>query len=129
MVVRDIAGENSSQVGFVDYDDMSEALVADIAVKAFRVRILPWRSWCYCDFFDSHVLDPLAEKVAVHRIPVPDQEPRRLGFGTRFDHLLRCPLSRWMRRDVEVDDHATMMAECDEAKQDAKRRRPHRERS
>ena len=56
MIVREVAGENSSQVGFVDYDDMREALSADTAVQAFNVRIglrcqihpmVPVR----CDFF------------------------------------------------------------------------------
>jgi hypothetical protein len=64
VIVREVAAENSSQVGFVDYDDIGEALSADTAVQAFNVRILPWRSWCYCDFFDSHVLDTLAEELA-----------------------------------------------------------------
>ena len=45
MIVREVAGENSSQVGLVDYDDMREALSADTAVHAFNVRILPGRSW------------------------------------------------------------------------------------
>ena len=36
-------------------------------------------------------------------------------------------LGRRIRRDVEVDDHAAVMAEYDEAEQDAKRRCRHRE--
>ena len=39
MIVREVAGKHSSQVGFVEYDDMREALSADTAVHAFNVRI------------------------------------------------------------------------------------------
>lgn len=63
MIVREIAGEDSSQVGFVEYDEMREALSADTAVQPFNVRILPWGSWRYYDFVDAHVLDPLAEEL------------------------------------------------------------------
>ncbi len=68
MVVREVAGEDSSQVGFVEYDEMREALSADTAVQALNVRILPWRSWCYYDFVDAHVLDPAAEELAVNGV-------------------------------------------------------------
>ena len=70
MIVREVAGKNSSQVGFVEYDDMREALSADTAVQAFNVRILPWRSGSRYDFFDAHVLDPLSEELAVDRVTI-----------------------------------------------------------
>ncbi len=60
MIVREVARENSSQVGFVEHDDMVDALPADTADQAFNVRILPWRSWRRDNFFGAHVLDPLA---------------------------------------------------------------------
>ncbi len=77
MIVCEIAAENSAQVGFVEYDDMREALSADTAVQAFNVRILPWRSWCYDDFVDAHVLDPLAEELAVDGVAIAKQEAGR----------------------------------------------------
>ncbi len=70
MVVREVARENSAQVGLVEYNDMIEALVADTAVQAFDVRILPCRSWCRYDFFDAQVLDALSEELAVDRVTI-----------------------------------------------------------
>ncbi len=107
----------------VEYNDVAKALAPYRANHSLRVRILPWRSWCCYDFFDVHVLDPLAEEVAVDRIPVPDQEPWCLIFGKRFDYLLSRPLRCRMRRYVEVDDHTAVMAKYDKTEQDTKPRR------
>jgi len=41
VIVREVARKNSSQVGFVEYDDMRESLSADTAVQTFNIRILP----------------------------------------------------------------------------------------
>jgi hypothetical protein len=40
VIVREVARKNSSQVGFVEYDDMVETVAADSAVQAFNVRIV-----------------------------------------------------------------------------------------
>ena len=39
MVVREVARENSSQVRFVEYDDVVKTIAADAADQAFDVRI------------------------------------------------------------------------------------------
>ena len=127
MIVREVARENSSQMGVVEYDDMGETLSADTADQAFNVRILPWRSWRRDDFFDTHVPDALAEVRGVDSVSVSDQEARRFVVRKGFDDLLGCPERIWMGRDVEVDDNAAVVSEHDEAEQYAERRCQHRE--
>ncbi len=106
---------------------MIEALSTDTADQAFNIRVLPWRAVCGHHLLNAHVFDPLAEKLAVDRIPVPDQEPRRRFFGKRLDDLLSRPPSRRIRRNVEMDDRAAVMSEDHETEQDAKRRSRYRE--
>ena len=106
---------------------MIEALATDRSDKSLDVRRLPGRTVCDHDLLDTHVLDPLAQEIAVDRIPITDQESRRLVFGERLDDLFSCPLGRRVRSDVEVGDHAAMMAEDDEAEQYAERRCRYRE--
>ena len=101
---------------------MIEALSTDTADQAFNVRILPWRAVCGHRLLNAHVLDPLAEELAVDRITVADQESRRRLFGEYLDDLLSRPPSRRIRRDVEMNDRAAVMSEHHEAEQDAKRR-------
>ena len=106
---------------------MIEALSAYRADQSLNERILPKGSRSGYDLLDTHVLDPLAEEVAVDGIAIAYQEAGRYLFGKRFDHLLGRPLRRSMRSGVTVDDHAAVMAEYDETEQDPKRRGRHRE--
>ena len=75
MIVREVDRKNSLQVAFVEYDDMVKTVVADSAVQAFNIRILPRRSWCRYDFFDAHVLASLSEELAVDRVTMLDNAP------------------------------------------------------
>ena len=93
---------------------MIEALSTDTADQAFNVRILPWRAVCGHHLLNAHVLDPLAEELAVDRIPVADQESWRCLFRECLDDLLSRPLACRIRCDVEMDDHAAVVPEHDE---------------
>ena len=106
---------------------MIEAVATDTADQAFNVRILPWRSWSRDNILNVHVLDALVEEVTVDRVTIPKQEPRRFVIREGFNDLLGCPARGWMSRDVEMGDHATVMAEHNEAEQNAKRRGRYRE--
>ena len=127
MIVREVARENSSQVGFVEHDQMIKAFATDRSDDSLDVRALPRRAEGNDDFLDAHVLDSILELVAVDAIAITNHVSWGCVMRERLDDLLRRPLGRWIRCDVEVDYHAAMMAEYDEAKQDAKRRCWHRE--
>jgi len=119
MAVVKVIGEDPSEMAVVENDAMIKAFATDRSNDSLDIRRLPRRTVCDQHFLDAHVLDTLAERVAVDRIPITDQEPRRLVLGKRFDDLLGCPLSRRMRSDVKVDDHTATMTEYDETEQDA----------
>ena len=101
---------------------MIEAFSTDAADQAFNARILPWRSWRRDNFFDARVLDALTEVRSVDAVAVSDQEARHFVIRKGIDDLLGRPARTWIRRDVEVDDHAAVVSEYDEAEQYTKRR-------
>ena len=74
VVIIEVLIQNPQQVSLVEHDDVMKALASDGADHPLRVRILPWGSWCYYDFFDSRVLDPLAEKVTVDGVAIAKEE-------------------------------------------------------
>ena len=74
VVIIQVLIQNPQQVSLVEHDDVMKALASDGADHPLRVRILPGRSWCYYDFFDSHVLDTLAEELAVDGVAIAKQE-------------------------------------------------------
>ncbi len=120
-MILKVRSEDALQMLLVEYNDVAKALTTDRADESLHVGRLPGRPISDHDLLDGHMLHALAEELAVDRISVPDHEPRGLVLRKRFDYLLSCPLGRRMRRNVEVDDHAAMMSEHDETKQDAKR--------
>jgi len=64
-------------MSLVEYDDMVEALSADTAIQAFKVRVLLSRSRCRDDFLDAHVGDTIPEKRSVDSIAILEQKARR----------------------------------------------------
>ena len=60
-------------MGFVENDDMIEALPAKGTDQSLDERILPRRLRCDEDFFDAHVGQSLAEGIAVDAVAVADQ--------------------------------------------------------
>ena len=106
---------------------MIEALATHGTDQPLNEWILPRRPIGDDDFLDAHMLDPPAEERTVDGVAIADQESRSMILGKRLDDLLSRPLGRWMRSGVEVDDHATVMTEYDEAEQHAERRGRYRE--
>lgn len=121
MVVREIRVKDSDQVPLVQHDDMIKTIATYRSDQPFRVWILPGRSRRNHGFFDAHVFDALPEQVTVDRIAIANQKPWCIVVGKCFDDLLSYPLGSRMSRDVEMDNHATLMAKHNEAEQDAKR--------
>ena len=62
VVVREVPGEDVSQVALAQDEDMVETLSPDRADQAFRERILPRASGGREDFVDLHALHALAEE-------------------------------------------------------------------
>ncbi len=111
----------------VEYDDVIEAFPAYAAVQSLDVRILPRGSWGSDDFLDAHVFHTFTEIAAVDSVTISEQEARGFVIGKCFNYLLRCPLGRRVRRDVEVNDFATIVSKHDKAIQDTERSSRHGE--
>lgn len=77
IVIRDVIDNDSSEMVFVEDDDVVQTLSPYTAVKSLRIRILPramrWRE----DFFNAHVFDASPKPVAVDAIAVSQQVLRR----------------------------------------------------
>ena len=89
--------------------------------------LLPRRSWCANDFFDAHVRDSLLEEVAVDSVAITNQKPRCFLIWKGFDDLLCGPIRRRVRRDIEMHDMSSIVAQYDKREQYAKCRCRHRE--
>ena len=106
IVIRDVIGNDSPEMGFAEDDDMVQTLSPYTAVESFRIRILPGTMRRREDFFDAHVFDASPKPVAVDAIAVAQQVPRR-GVPWKCLHDLLCrPRCSWMFRHGEVNDVA-----------------------
>jgi len=106
----------------VEHDDMVETFAPDRTYHPFGERILPWRARGNRDFLDTHACDAISERPAVYPVTISNQESRRFVVRKGLNDLLRCPLGRWMRGHVEVDDLAPVVAKYHKREQNPKRR-------
>ena len=65
MVIVEIAGQGSTQVSFVEDENMVEALAADRTDQALGEWILPRAVWRRQDFLDPHSLHAVAEQLGI----------------------------------------------------------------
>jgi len=79
------------------------------------------------DFFDAHGPHRRLNVRSVDAVAIPDDEPPWGVPRPRLTELLRGPRGRRMRRDVHVDDAASIVRQHDEHQQHAKRRGGDRE--
>ena len=78
VVVREVFGQNVTQVLLAEHDHVVQALPTYRADQLFDVRILPRRPWCNEHFLDPHVLDSIAEVLTVDAIAIWQHKTRSL---------------------------------------------------
>src|SRR5262245_45696585 len=98
----------------VDDDHMIEALSSDASDHALHIAVLPRTLGCDTNLLNTHSLDPRPERFAVDSVAVSNHKPRSSVFRKCFDDLLCSPNGRWMRRDIEVENSATIVCQDDE---------------
>jgi hypothetical protein len=91
VVIIEVTGQNAFEVGFVEHDDMIEALPPDRADQPFDVGILPGRPRRGKHFLDAHTLQTFPKAVAVGAVAVADQVTRRLVKGEGLADLASYP--------------------------------------
>jgi hypothetical protein len=119
MIINEVALQVAAQGALVPDDDVIEALAPEGADHAFNERILPGRTRRRHHFFDAQSLRGTPRIRSIDPIAIPDDESWRSVPRPRFAELLRGPRSARMRRDIQVDDAASVVREHHEHKQDA----------
>ena len=120
MVILGISGQNAMQMGFIQHDDMVEALPAYRADDALAIWRLPGRTWCDGNFFDSHAFHAILEIVAVDAVAITNEKTRCLIERKGVDDLLGGPFGVRIRGDVEVNHFSPVVTEYDEDVENAK---------
>ena len=120
MVIVEVGRQDPSQVARVQDNDMIEAFPPDRSDDALDIGVLPRRSWRRRHLDDAHRLQPIAEDRPIGRVAVANQVSRRGFPRKRFHKLLPEPGRRRMRRDVEVNHPAPLMARHDEGMEHSK---------
>jgi hypothetical protein len=129
VIVREVRGEEASQVPLAENDDVIQALAPDRADESLGEGILPRAVRGRENFTDSHALHTLPEGVTVDCVAVA-QEVGPCGIvGEGVHDLLGGPVGGGMLGHIEIDDPAAVVGEHDENEEHAPgggRRRGHR---
>ena len=102
---------------------MIQALATNASDHTFRVAILPRTPWCNANCLDAHSFNSRPEEFAIDSVAVSNHKPRSAVFRKCFNDLLCSPNRRWMLRDSEVDDSATIVRQDNEDIQDSQTNR------
>jgi hypothetical protein len=94
VVVGHVLGERPLEMPCIQHDDVIQTFAAETANEPFDVGLLPRAPRGNDDFFDAHVVDPLAKWCIIDAIAIPQQIARCLIPGKGLNHLLRRPLRR-----------------------------------
>ena len=121
VIVREVVLQVAVQRALVPHDNVIETLPSEGANHMFNERILPGRMRRRQHFFDAHLLHGKPMIRSVDCITIPDDESRRGVPRPRLTELLRGPRRGRMRRDVHVDDAASVVRQHHEHKQHAER--------
>lgn len=137
VVVAEKFMERPSQVGLVPDDHVVETVATSRPDPALAVWILPRRAVGREHFLDSEIADALSQERAVNAVAplrvslardfpgssrsasVSDEKPGGRVEWKGLDHLLRSPLRRRARGDVEVHDAPALVRNDDEHVQNA----------
>jgi hypothetical protein len=114
VVAGKIGSKRCARRFFVDWDDVVEALSPNGSNQALDVRGLPWASRGSEDVCDSYVEQLSPNFLSVNPITIAQEKARWRIKGECLKQLLRGPFCGWMRRDVEVNNPATLVRENDE---------------
>ena len=109
VIVREVVLQVAVQRALVPHDNVIETLPSEGANPTFNERILPGRMRRRQHFFDAHLLHGKPMIRSVDCITIPDDESRRGVPRPRLTELLRGPRRGRMRRDVHVDDAASVV--------------------
>ena len=106
VIVREVRGQDATQVAFAQNDDMIEALPPDRADEPFHERILPRAVGGREHFEDPHALHSLPKGGAVDVVAIAEKIGQPCVVREGLHDLLGRPLRGRVLGHVEVDDCA-----------------------
>src|SRR2546425_437987 len=117
VVVREVSAQQTSEMLFVDHDDVIEAFPSNRADDALGEGILPGRSRGDEDLAHRQALHPSYEHVAVDGVPIAEQILRRCLFREALDQLVGGPGGGGVVGDVDLDDFSPVVAKDQESEE------------
>jgi hypothetical protein len=104
MIVREVRGEDASEVPLAQNEHVIQALAPDGADEPFREGILPRALRCREDLYDRHAFHAMPELPTVNLVAVAEEMGRRRLVREGVHDLLGGPGGGGVLGDVEVDD-------------------------
>jgi hypothetical protein len=123
VVLADILGEESLQMVLIEHDDVIQQITTTAAYPTFCNPILPRTSDRSANTLDSHRPNRRRDLDSILGVPIED---KKLGSGLirkGFSQLLYNPQALGMPRYVEMQNAPTIVADDEEAIEDAERDR------
>ena len=110
-VILEIRLQGPPQGGFIEHQDVVQALPPDRSNQPFHVWILPGRSRGRQDLPDGHPSHPLAKRTSIDRVAIMEQIAWGRVPGKGLSNLLCGPFGGGISSDVEMNQAAPMMSE------------------
>jgi hypothetical protein len=117
VVVRKVAAQQTSEMPFVDHDDVVEAFASNRTDDALGERILPGRPRGDEDLVHPQASHPPYEHVAVDGVPIAEQVLGRGVFREAFDQSLGGPGGGGVVGDVDLDEFSPGVSKDQESEE------------
>lgn len=111
VVVRDLFSDQTTQMEFVNRNDVIGQFSADQAYPSLCNTVLPWTAQESRFRLDAEVSNCFEDSAREYRVVVVDQESSRRLNKERFSNLLDHPRRGRMLGDVEVASFAAAMGD------------------
>lgn len=121
VVVADVRRKQSFQVLLIDRNDVVQQIAATAFNPSFRDSVLPRTFKRGSDRGEAHRADRDRSFQTIFPVAVEDQESLRGLKRERFSQLLNDPSARGILGDIEVQNPPTIMADHEQAVEDAER--------
>ncbi len=119
VIVIDVFATKSTQVPFIERNDVIQHLAATASHPSFRHSVLPRTPHARAEWLDTAVSKELPDVLIEFRIPVEHDKTLRRGQGESFPKLLDDPFTGRMRGGIEVQDATATMLDHEEAIEDS----------
>jgi len=117
IVVREVPVQQTSEMPFVDHDDVIETFPANRPDDALGEGILPGRSRGDEDLAHPQAFHPPSEHVAVDSVPIAEQVLGCGLFRKALDQLVGGPGGGWVVGDVDMDEFSTVVSKDQESEE------------